>query len=1034
MESTERLVRTWMASGRDEEIGEIVSDISNDRTTLIVIVKALGEYLTSEENDLRRKGVELLSLVLEKCPPARLTRQSIRVLTPFYCGKLDDSETIVPALQGILTLVKLPTFGAPEATGVIDALFLYVKTKSLVQSVRFNVYSIIDSLMARHRDALKALGKKFVGNYIALAEGEKDPRNLVVAFAIARVILIEFDISEYVESLFNITFCYFPITFRPPPNDPYGISSDDLRAALRQCLCATPLFGPLAIPVFLEKLTAGSRATKKDTLQALATCLPIFGSALARATARKLWSALKLEIFQPMDSNIEEEALKTTQILVKTIYHEEEAAHEHSEDIAGLARDACEECIQILREPEKSMAKPATKVICAFMATTPSVSRYTVSLAVPHFVKLFLNPDEAANRAPILHLLSDIVNAARDSVAGNVAEDVPLMPYKDEVLGVFSVGLKASSSRLPTLSGLKGLITTKTLLSDEELGFIVHNVDEIIEGGTDALEESSDEILDLLTTIASIAPHHIEEQTLPLLFRMLPDVAFSRDAIKERANCWRTLSALQTLCVQPELFETLVIRLTTKLDLVCFPANGARVEIVDTEPNAAYAHSILTTISNTLSTKVEKSHPDVGKYIERLVPHIYNLFIFSAFGSDEQRLLASDLRLVHVAGKIISLVVQTLPPQRQTTFSIELFKALLDGQVKGVSQGHQKIPSDRKFDVLNETTQKNLLPLFTAAITSLHKEVPLPVVDLGRFLDSILTWTLLQADNGPQRTSALQMVSSIVNKKVDELSSFLSDKLDVYWPQEVGDVTRPAESRHRAIQSWLWMSKALIVRNHPLALSFSERLFQVFDDEAVGWDAAKACGEIPGTDTILTKRNHAVIKILYSQKYVNTILPRLMEGAKSSSKSNEQAAYLVALTSLIKSTPKGTYVHEMPLLIPLLLQSLDLPDANIRCNVIGTFLAVAEGETPSKSLVSEHSSTLVTSMLKNSMVSEMPTTKVRVFALQYLGLLPNIVRYDVLHPQKPLVLRELAKVLDDPKRTVRKEAVNARTNWFKYNG
>ena len=75
-------------------------------------------------------------------------------------------------------------------------------------------------------------------------------------------------------------------------------------------------------------------------------------------------------------------------------------------------------------------------------------------------------------------------------MAKNVSEDVPLMPYKDEVLGVFSVGLKASSSRLPTLSGLKGMITTKNLLSDEELGFIVHNVDEIIESGTDSLEES----------------------------------------------------------------------------------------------------------------------------------------------------------------------------------------------------------------------------------------------------------------------------------------------------------------------------------------------------------------------------------------------------------------------------------------------------------------------------------------------------------------------------------------------------------------
>ena len=42
-------------------------------------------------------------------------------------------------------------------------------------------------------------------------------------------------------------------------------------------------------------------------------------------------------------------------------------------------------------------------------------------------------------------------------------------------------------------------------------------------------------------------------------------------------------------------------------------------------------------------------------------------------------------------------------------------------------------------------------------------------------------------------------------------------------------------------------------------------------------------------------------------------------------------------------------------------------------------------------------------------------------------MLPKIVRYDVLHPQKPMVLRELTKALDDPKRAVRKEAVDARS-------
>jgi DNA repair/transcription protein MET18/MMS19 len=51
---------------------------------------------------------------------------------------------------------------------------------------------------------------------------------------------------------------------------------------------------------------------------------------------------------------------------------------------------------------------------------------------------------------------------------------------------------------------------------------------------------------------------------------------------------------------------------------------------------------------------------------------------------------------------------------------------------------------------------------------------------------------------------------------------------------------------------------------------------------------------------------------------------------------------------------------------------------------------------------------------------------VRAAALKYLALLPGAVRYDLLHPYKASVLKELAKTLDDPKRAVRKEAVNAR--------
>ena len=121
----------------------------------------------------------------------------------------------------------------------------------LVQSQRFMVFTIVDNLVASHREALKNMGDEFLRGYIGLAEGEKDPRNLLLAFAIDRVLLIEFNVSNYIEvcvglcfivfaranggyqDFFNITFCYFPITFRPPPNDPYGITTEDLKAALR---------------------------------------------------------------------------------------------------------------------------------------------------------------------------------------------------------------------------------------------------------------------------------------------------------------------------------------------------------------------------------------------------------------------------------------------------------------------------------------------------------------------------------------------------------------------------------------------------------------------------------------------------------------------------------------------------------------------------------------------------------------------------------------------------------------------------------
>lgn len=114
-----------------------------------------------------------------------------------------------------------------------------------------------------------------------------------------------------------------------------------------------------------------------------------------------------------------------------------------------------------------------------------SVSKFTLAQAVPHLVKFFLNPDEVANRGSVLSLMASIVAAARDCMSKpeNVSTaEPPLLPYKDEVLGAFTVGLKARSLASPAIEGLLAMVTTPNLLEDEEVGFVVQNVNDIIGG------------------------------------------------------------------------------------------------------------------------------------------------------------------------------------------------------------------------------------------------------------------------------------------------------------------------------------------------------------------------------------------------------------------------------------------------------------------------------------------------------------------------------------------------------------------------
>jgi len=207
-----------------------------------------------------------------------------------------------------------------------------------------------------------------------------------------------------------------------------------------------------------------------------------------------------------------------------------------------------------------------------------------------------------------------------------------------------------------------------------------------------------------------LSPQHIATQILPPLFLTLPDQAPPREEHHQRTVYWRALTILSTLCAHPDLFETFVIRLTTKLNLLCSPLPMSPpqkiLDVDEMEPTAAYAHAILTALADTLSTKVSKPRPDsdVSKYINTLLPHLFRLCLEAAVETD-QRVLA-DIRLLRVVARIVRLVLEAsttecvvyptilFPPhihkwysRLQSKFLGALADAYLNGHVKSVTGG-----------------------------------------------------------------------------------------------------------------------------------------------------------------------------------------------------------------------------------------------------------------------------------------------------------------------------------------------------------
>lgn len=119
-----------------------------------------------------------------------------------------------------------------------------------------------------------------------------------------------------------------------------------------------------------------------------------------------------------------------------------------------------------------------------------------------------------------------------------------------------------------------------------------------------------------------------------MLFHSLPDRAPPTSDTVARSKYRTTLASLSELCIQQSLFETLVIRINNKLELLSSTpittSGGDETHDEARECTIAYVWDLINTLSTVIESKLKAKHVDVIKYFDQIIPRLYGLAVAAA--------------------------------------------------------------------------------------------------------------------------------------------------------------------------------------------------------------------------------------------------------------------------------------------------------------------------------------------------------------------------------------------------------------------
>ncbi|KAJ5660414.1 hypothetical protein N7507_006865 [Penicillium longicatenatum] len=1024
----------------------VAQDVESKKTTLIDIVRQLGEYINDEDPILRGKAISFLTAVIKALPPRFLSRQQIQVLTTFFGDRIEDGG----AVAGLDRLQGLERFNKELAIETAQALFgNFQDLQSRSQTQRFQVYQLLNELMSRHREALREMGDDSLMGIVDLMTGEKDPRNLMMVFSILKVVMMEWDITNHAELLFDSVYNYFPITFRPPPNDPYGITAQDLKGRLQDCISASRHFAPHAIPSLLDKLDSTSPNVKKDALNALIACIHSYDPDTVSRYSITIWEVLKFEILNAQEEFLSESSLEALSGIAQRL---SEGVTEVTSNmpLAQYLRPITQECNEQLQEPQQKQAKPAQQILSSLSSSSVAAFTLIVQTVVAPILTIYQEADGIVKQRALLETLAVLFQSATQvfgqwtTRGGEVAQVNPLVEFKDQFSDVLGQALMGSakdevSFRVTALKGFLRLSTLRDFFQDNETGLFVQYLDEILlteeSVGRDDLKK---EAIAALAEISKHKPRLIMDITFPAFVATLPDEDDSTNSAY-----LSTLDTLAQISVERDIFETLFRRLFSKLSIL----------LQKEKPGfAAYPRAILVTLLYVMQQRQMDADPNVDLYFDKIVVGLCQSVAESASGQGKNHLL-NDPTILDTLGRLCNLLVRAVSVQKQEQAARNVYSLFS-------TAGFVPVP----FSENASADQERTIIISTYILAGLSKDcanlIPNTSPDMSGLLSDLVKRSV--SDNAEPAThiAFLHHLALLVNKFLSKQDLKIAENLFDSLVSPEGQTFTPA-----TIRTIFWLSKALVLRLAPSTTHILTSLMGLLSspDQQTSHSTARGFSILLGDDDVLSATNGATIRLLSKQRVFTTVIPLISsrirdvniagndDSTTTTSPDHIKPAHLTALAGILSTISTALVMPELPTLLPLLLQSLDLQTSDsvaVRAATLDTLAVIIRDNGVTTIDKCGHVHSLVQRLLKTTVARPgsgvVNPPRLRVDSLKCLYLLatrqtsgesgsnakiPPAI--SPLLPEKAQVLRSLRAVLDDPKRDVRKAAVDASSAWFR---